>query len=247
MKHLLPLLLLPVLAIAQNDGIGWAGTRVKGQQIFLVGSNSSTAGATSYQTGPYQPRENSLLLAHVVSSKASAPDIPTGTGNALTWVQLRTTNYFSLASPTVRNTVFMAHSRSGATTNGFTATFGGTATGCIITVVEITNCDTTGSPDATNALVQIVHGGGNVNTNATCTFAAASGTRNLAIGFVGGSLNSQNNTAESGWTKLAGANYNTPATEASVIYQYNTTDTSFLSTNAAAMSWTVIGVEIKQR
>lgn len=219
-----------------------------GLTVRALGGSSTTAGNTSYQLTAsgigIKPGDSSLCLAMVVNTKASAPDIPTFTGYGLTWTQCRTTNYNTLATPTARLTVFFAKSNSACNTNVGTADFGAnTQTGCIIRALEIPFADMH-LANATNAIVQIVHGGNNANTNAVATLAAFSDTTSLAIAFVGGSLNSANNVAEAGWTKESDQNYNTPATEGTVVYQLKATDTSVLVTNAASMSWATVALEI---
>jgi hypothetical protein len=221
-----------------------------GMAIRALGGSSSTAAASTYNataTGiGIKPMDSSLCLAMVVNSKASAPDIPTFSGYQLTWTQLRTTNYGTLASPTRRLTVFFAKSNSANNTNVGSADFAGVSqTGCIVRVVEVPFADMH-LLNATNALVQIVHGGNNVNTNAVATFATLIGARNLAIAFVGASLNSANMAVESGWTKESDQNYNNPATEGTVAYQLKSTDTSVLLTNAASIDWACVAIEVRQ-
>ncbi len=248
MKAAFLILLLAVsVASAQVQGFDTGGGR--GLGVRLLGSSSSTSAASTYNATLTDIQMPSLIFAMVVSTKASAPDIPTfSTPNGLTWTQIRTTNYNTLASPISRLTVFYSKVTSGMFKGVVSsADFGGNnQTGCIVAVVEVAGAEMTGGI-VTNAIAQIVHGGANVNTNATATFAAYSGTRNLALGFVGGSLNSQNDVAESGWTKLFGGNYNTPATEAAIVYQVKASDTSLLVTNAASISWATVGVEVKQQ
>lgn len=246
MRMLVTLLLSAAVALGQFPDLRLVGA-TRGVTVRLTGSSSSTTGATSYTATIDFIKEESLLFAMVINTKASAPDIPTFSGGGLTWTQIRTTNYNTLASPVSRLTVFYASQRSGTYRNATaTADFAGaTQTGCIIGLVEVTGAFRSFGP--TNALVQIVHGGNNVNTNAVATLGAFSGTRNLALAFVGGSLNSQNCTAEPGWTKLFGANYNTPATEGVIVYQLKSADTSVLVTNAASINWASVAVEVKQQ
>lgn len=248
------LTMLLIASTAFSQGLGpnsavFQSNATRGMTVRSLAGSSTTAGATTYTatalaTGT-KPMDSSILFCMVVSSKASAPDIPTLTGYGLTWTQCSTTNYNTLASPTQRLTVFFAKSNSAANTNECVATFGGTATGCIMRVIEVPFADMH-LANATNALVQIVHGGNNVNTNAVATLAAYSGTRNLAIAFIGASLNSANNVAEAGWTKESDQNYNTPATEGTVVYQLLATDTSVLVTNAASISWASVAIEVAQ-
>jgi len=252
MIRALLILMLSVTSFAQQIGPFdvLQAVSTQGMSIRALGGSASTSAASSYTataTGiGIKPMDSSLCLAMVVNSKASAPDIPTYSGYGLTWTQCRTTNYGTLASPTRRLTVFFAKSNSAANTNAGAADFAGVnQTGCITRVVEVPFADMH-LANATNALVQIVHGGNNVNTNAVATFAALIGARNLAIAFVGASLNSANMAVESGWTKESDQNYNTPATEGTVAYQLKSTDTSVLLTNAASIDWACVAIEIRQ-
>ena len=243
------LAIVPLSMTAQRASTPpWLVNATAGISIRLAGSNASTTAASTYTAGPaFRPGDNTLMFAMVVNSKASAPDIPTGSGHGLTWTQIRTTNYNTLASPTCRLTIFYARTRSSNTTNAFVADFAGVnQTGCIVQVVEVAQVYTSGT-QGTNGVLQIVHGGNNANTNAVATYGTLTGTRDLTIGWVGGSLNSANNAAESGWTKLADQNYNNPATEGTTVYKLQANDTSFLVTNAASMSWAVVATELLQR
>lgn len=226
------------------------GRAAQGMTVRALGGSASTTAAATYNATAagigIKPMDSSLCLAMVVNSKASAPDTPTFSGYGLTWTQCRTTNYNTLGTPTCRLTVFFAKSNSAANTNVGSASFAGVnQTGCIVRVVEVPFADMHGS-NATNALVQIVHGGNNANTNAVATLGTLLGARNLAIAFVGGSLNSANMAVESGWTKESDQNYNNPATEGTVAYQLKSTDTSVLLTNAASMSWACVAIEVRQ-
>src|SRR5688500_5917902 len=68
-----------------------------------INSNSVT---TTFNTASYTPTTNALVLAFVTSAKATTPDVPTFSGNGLTWVQVATQTFDVAATPTKRITVF---------------------------------------------------------------------------------------------------------------------------------------------
>ena len=71
-------------------------------------TNSSTSNATSYTTASMTPLANRLVLAFVLSAKTAAPSplVPTLTGNSLTWVQVATVTFATVATGLYRLTLF---------------------------------------------------------------------------------------------------------------------------------------------
>ena len=207
------------------------------------GSLSSTTDATSYSTsGSYDPTDNSLVLACVVNSKASSPDIPTFSGNGLTWVQVSTRVFGG--SSTHRQTVFRAMGASPTSTAGTADFAGATQTGCIIKVIEYANAETSGS-NGSGAIVQASTNAA-TSTNPTLTLSALNtGKANAVIGFAahlaGGTTYG---SAEASWTEstpeLA---YSTPTSGMVTVHRLITTDNSITITGAST-DWCVTGIEV---
>ena len=85
--------------------------------------SSSTTDANSYATASQTPTASTLVTAVIISIKATAPDIPTITGNSLTWVQRATHIWNNGTNEYARITTFRA---AGAAAAGVaTIDFGG--------------------------------------------------------------------------------------------------------------------------
>lgn len=212
-----------------------------GLSIRALGSSASTGNDASETTAAYTPTQESELIAIVINSKAATPDQPAIVANGLTWTELFDTNYLS----THRLTIWYAKCGSGAIAGTFSANTGATSqTGWAIAVAEVRGAVITGL-NGVDGLRQNVNANQAVATNITATFGAL-GSRTLCVGLLGANLNSANMAAETGWTKIVDANYNTPATEVTVVVRAKNTDTTCLVTNAAAFSGCIVGVEFGQ-
>jgi len=111
-------------------------------------------------------------------------------------------------------------------------------------VVEVSGSVTTGL-NGVNAIRQTVNANVSAGTTITATFAAL-GKRTLCLGLLGGNLNGTANTAEAGWTEIVDVNYNTPATELTIVYQAKNADTTCAISNAGAFTGCIVGVELVQ-
>lgn len=212
-----------------------------GLQVKALGSAASTANDDTQATGNYEPAQDAELIAIVINTKAATPDQPTLTGNGVVWTELFDTNYLS----THRLTVWYGKCSSGTFEGALTAaTTGVNQTGWALAVVQVQGTVITGV-NGVNALRQNVNASQAVATNITATFAAL-GKRTLCLGLLGANLNSAVMAAEPGWTKITDVNFNTPATELSIVYQAKNADTTCLVTNAAAFSGCIVGIECTQ-
>lgn len=213
-----------------------------GLSIRSLGTTANTASADNVVVGPFTPNNNSMLIAFVVNTKASAPDTPTASGNGLTWQRMLTTNY--LVDHNL--SVWQANNKSGGFAGSFTAaTTGISQTGWAAAVMEITGGYFTGTL-GTNGIRQNVNSNNSINTNNTVTFAALK-NRVLCLSMVAYNLNAAAmTTSEATWRKLLNVNFNTPATSIAAFYQAKNTDTTCLMTNAAAFSGCGVGLEFVQ-
>lgn len=140
----------------------------------LEGS-SSASNATSYATGSITPTANRLVLAAIGHSRAGsgANEIPTLTGNGLTWVQVGTIQSAD-ASAGRRLTVFRAMGAS-PSAGAVTIDFGGATQGrCCWSIVEFSDIDT-GGTDGSAAVVQFKTASATTGTAGTADFDAAFG------------------------------------------------------------------------
>ena len=114
---------------------------------------ADTGDATSYATASYTPTANLLIIAVVVNTKGTTPDTPTLSGNGLTWVQVATVTFDSIAAPTARLTLFRAMGAA-PSAGALTADFAGaTQTSGQIYVSEFSNINT-GGTNGSAAVVQ---------------------------------------------------------------------------------------------
>jgi hypothetical protein len=232
MKWLL-LLLSCLSCVAQDATLGLS--------VRALGSSANTGNDASETTASYTPRQGTELIAIVINSKASLPDQPAVSGNGLTWTETFDTNYLS----THRLTIWYAKCGSGSFAGAFSANTGATAqTGWAIAVVEVTGAVITGL-NGVNSIRQSVNANVSAGTTITATFDAL-GKRTLCLGLLGANLNGAAMTAESGWTKITDVNYNTPATELTIVYQAKNADTTCAISNAGAFSGCVVGIELVQ-
>lgn len=237
MKSLIVLLLSTLSCFAQFDFS--SGTR--GYSVRSLGSSANTGNDASETIASYTPRLGTILIAIVVNTKAATPDQPNVTGNSLTWTELFDTNYLS----THRLTIWYAKCGSGATPGTFVADTGATAqTGWAIGLVEIEGSYITGV-NGVNALRQNVNANVSAGTTITATFGTLRGGT-LCIGLLGANLNGTAMTAESGWTEILDTNFNTPATEITVVARVKNADTTCAISNAGAFSGCIVGIEFAQ-
>ena len=214
--------------------------------VFAVrGLTNDTTARSAYSTAPATDTitSNTLCLAVVVNSKASSPDTPTFSGFSMNWVQVSTSNFNTLASPSERVTIFRSMTNNHTTGRGTADFAGNNQTGCDIALVQFFGVDTSGS-DGAGAIVQSVNNGVDTTSNPTITLAALTGTTNAAIALLGNSLNPFGGTVESGWTEDRDIGYATPATGLYVTHRLATTDNTIAPT-VASSSWAGTAAEIK--
>lgn len=212
-----------------------------GLSVKALGSSANTGNDASEATGGYEPAQDAELIAIVINSKAATPDLPSLVGNGVVWTKLFDTNYLS----THRLTIWYGKCSSGTFEGVLTASTGATAqTGWALAVVQVRGAVITGV-NGVDSIRQSVNANVSAGTTITATFAAL-GKRTLCLGLLGANLNGAAMTAESGWTKIVDVNYNTPATELTVVYQEKNSDTTCAISNAGAFSGCIVGIEFVQ-
>ena len=206
---------------------------------------SSTTDASSYTTASVTPGANRLVLVQVVNTKATLPDTPTLSGNGLTYVQIATVTYDTIASPLKRETLFRALGAS-PSAGAITIDFAGTnQTGCIWSVAEFIDVDT-GGTNGSAAVVQSATNNANTGTSLTVTLAAFGSTDNATYGAFAINDNVAINPG-TGFTEIhdnvLGA---VPVTGSETEWKdSNDTSVDASSSDAANKRWGGIAVEIK--
>jgi len=211
-----------------------------------LGVLNTTSAANSYSTAAtYTPTANALVIA-IVASANTPSTTPTFSGNGLTWVQIGTTNFNTLASPTLRLTFFRAMGASPTTTAG-TADFGGVnQAGCHIRVFQFVNADTSGA-NGSGAIVQVGFNGNDASTNPNITLASLIGSANAVYAVANFNVTAAtfNGSPESGWTTDYAANFATPFDGIYGVFRLATTDNTVAITGTST-AWAAMAIEIKQ-
>jgi hypothetical protein len=169
-------------------------------------TGSSSTDATWWRTPiSISPAANTLILAWVSNSVTTTPPgTPTLTGNGLTWVQVATVTWGTIATPLRRTTLFRAMGAAPAT-DQVTIDFGtgNTQTGCFWSIIQFGNVDTSGT-NGSGAVVQAVTGrtdSAPSGTGLTITLAALGDVSNATAGGFSNAINSSTSiSAGAGYT-----------------------------------------------
>lgn len=168
--------------------------------VSLLTNGLNQTPATSFATASITPGANRLVLATVLNVRlAGSPTVPTASGNSLTWVQVDTVLFDTIAAPIIRLTTFRALGTP--TTGAITFDFGGvTQDDCAWTVSECTGVDTSGT-NGSGAVVQSANNRVDAATVLTVTLGAfGSGANGAYSVFANG--NNESTSPDSGWTEL---------------------------------------------
>ena len=194
--------------------------RIIGDHLASSGDDSNL---TTYTTASITPLANRLILAWVVNTKATTPDLPTLTGNDLTWVQVATTTFNVIAVPTSRVTLFRAMGSS-PTAGAVSIDFAGvTQTSCAWSITTFNNVDTSGT-NGSGAIAQSATNNVDTDTSLTVTLAAFERASNATAGGFGTSL-AANITVGSGYAALGNGQTTLPPSEIGTEWR-NDNDTS---------------------
>lgn len=204
-------------------------------------SSGNDTDASSYTTASITPSANKLILVAVENTKDTTPDIPTLSGNGLTWVQVNTTN-----GQVVRITLFRS---MGASPSAGTITIdfaGVTQTGAMWSIAEFDGVDTTGT-NGSGAIVQSVTGGVNPDTYGwSITLGAFGNANNAAYGAF--TSTNATMTAGTGFTLLGNASNAAPQSKLATEWQATQNTTVAIGYSNPPNTGVVrgIAVEIKQ-
>lgn len=204
--------------------------------------NHSTTGATSYTTASWTPVSNKLYLVTVVQRTAIStdPNLPTLTGNGITWVSVDSVVYDTTSSSRRRLTVFRGLDAS-PTTGTLVIDCGGQAhTNCDWAIDEWSGMDTSGT-SGSGAIVQSATNFSGGASTLTATLSAFSSVNNATFGAAGTALDHA--ITEAGWTQLSDQIDSVSTAQASAFIVSNDTTVTF--TQASPAEFGVIGIEIK--
>lgn len=214
----------------------------------LVTATDSDGNSTS-ATGSYTPTANRLVLAAVASRTGitADPNIPTLTGNSLTWVQVATVVYDNTSSSRRRITVFRALGAS-PSTGTLAFDFGGqNQTNVVMLVDEFSGIDTSGT-NGSGAIVQSATNFDNATgtpvSTLTVTLGAFGSANNATYGAFGNGVATDTATAGSGFSKISEDNSGgTTIRETSEFKNSNDTSVDMSWSNVSELGG--IAIEIK--
>lgn len=153
--------------------------------LTALTSGESDVDATSQATASITPGANRLVLATITTQGGGPPATPTATGNGLTWVQVATVTYNTVADPFKRITLFRAMG-SAPSAGAVTFDFGAeTQVRFAWSVVESNNEVDTGGTNGSAAVVQSATNNANAVTSLTVTLAAFGSANNATYGAFG--------------------------------------------------------------
>jgi hypothetical protein len=206
-----------------------------------VGTGQSTSSASVATSAAVTPAANRLYLAVVVSRAASSPNIPTVAGCGLTWVQVATrvdaTNFR-------RITVFRAMKASGLSSQVVTATISGSQTVALISVLELTGMDITGT-DGSGAIVTSAQNGSTTNAaSGSIGMSAWADAANGAAVTAWWHGNAEVSTPDIGWTEVSDQ-AGTSSTCLQTQFRVGQDTATAVTWAGSATTWGGIAVEIK--
>jgi hypothetical protein len=210
---------------------------------------ATSTDATSFATASHTP-PTGLVIAFVNTRTAntdatSPPNIPTVTGNGLTWTQIATVAY-NLSSSINRGrlSLFAANNTGGTGTAGAT-TFdfaGQTQTACQVSFFYVTGADLSGGTAA--AFVQSPTNSGATLTTLSVTLAAAGHADNRPIAGFAHSAN-EVATERTNWTEVDERANSSPTTALETQYRSDAFETTASASWASNVACAGIAAEIK--
>lgn len=196
---------------------------------------------SSYVTASITPTTNRLVLITIQNSKGTGPATPTVTGCGLTWVQVATDTYNTIASSGKRLTVLRAMGT--ASTGTLTIDYAGaTQTGCSWSVAEFGGTDTSGT-NGSGAIVQSGTAANDGGATPPLVTLAAFGSPNNATYGAAALLGSTAMTAGSGFTQIHSVATTVPNIELQTEWR-STNDTTVDHAGGTTNDWAAAAIEI---
>jgi hypothetical protein len=202
---------------------------------------ANAADQASYTNTSWVPPASGLIVACVYNRRTvAAADLPTMTGNGLTWVQVATL-VPSTDTPSSRMTIFGANA-SGSTTGTTTVDFGGnTQLGCYTSFFGANGVDLSGGVVA--AFIQTPTGQG-TGTTGTVTLSNAADANNRPIAFVW-HFATEAHTPRALWTEADDMSGAGPNVGIQTQYREDAFETTASATWTTNVGWGMIAAEIK--
>lgn len=213
-------------------------------------SASSSTDANSYATGSHTPAASRVLVAVVQNDKATTPDLPTVSGNGLTWSLLTDgTNSATIvkASGTqFRLSVLAALTGGSPSAGAVTADFGGvTQLGCIISVFELEIEG--GVPASLAALVRQVKTGedGVSGTLGSLTLDVAMLSTSRGISAFVHNIN-ESVSPRANWTEIHDLTHGAPVRGLDSQYRLTAAEDTASASWASTANWLGVFIELKE-
>lgn len=201
----------------------------------------SSSNVTSYATATFNPVANALLVVKASVTDVDDPgtmNISSDIGTMGAWTESFNQPWNIIATPTARTKIWwgIVGSTPGTTKTITVDGMEDACTGCNIIAVSVAS-----GYDTTTPIVQAPVSVDDVSdATSTHTFAAYTGSANLALTFVNvGGATTGTLAVDAGWTGLgAEIGYSAPQSRAHVAYQENASDTT------AVWTWTTSGRQV---
>jgi len=212
--------------------------------IANLTSNFDNTDSQTYNTASVTPGANRLVLVAVGIRNYNAANLGTISlsGNGLTWVEIATTTYSTVASGKSRISIFRSMGAS-PSAGAITITVSGSGNAsCQWSVDEADGVDTTGTNGSGAVVQNATNQSDNCTSGLTVTLAALADAANNAVYAAFGTDDARNLTEGSGYTELAA-----PVGEDALESQYKVPGTTTPSaTNFASFGdGAGIAIEIK--
>ncbi len=210
----------------------------------LTSGATAIGSHTSATTASVTPSANKLLLLSVSSRTniTADPNIPTITGNGLTWVQVATLLWDATSGSRKRTTIYRALGASPSSGTIVIDLGGQVQTNIIWILDEFSGMDATGS-DGANAIVQVVSQLGGT-TSRSLTMAAFASATNATYGSHVNANGPATATAGTGFTLVK--NQTSSDTAGATQFQAVEDTSITLTWNVSAGEYGDIGIEIKE-
>ena len=233
-----------VVAVKGVPDVQWTASAEGCTAVDLpFGAITDTSNTSSYVSGTVAFAANRLYLLAVVHSDAAAevtqPTI-SAAGAGLTFVNIGSVPFDTIASNLHRLTVFRALKTSAVASGTITVNFGDASTGCLTQLTEVSSVVTTGT-DGADAVRNIVTGSADAGANPAITLGAFAAAKNGTWACFASDIATAP-TAGTGFTSLAATNYATPTTGLFTEWQ-QPNDTSADCTLASS-DWAGLALEL---
>ncbi|MFF6951822.1 hypothetical protein ACFZAD_24585 [Streptomyces iakyrus] len=203
-------------------------------------TDGSNIDAATYMTASISPTADSLLLAWVYTIAGSAPNIPTVSGNGLTWTQVATV----IDSNNLRRLTLFRAMGTSPSTGEVTFNFGGqTQAGCVWSVVKYSGVDTSGT-NGSGAIVQsATQASGGVVNNLTVTLSAFSNSLHGTAGGFGYPLNNGNGVPGTGFTQTGERFQGSP--NQAILSEFGAGEDVTVDLSLGASSVPIVGIAVE--